>query len=127
MTRNNSWLGEAMPEQFVEISVELADELGIKSGDRVELESKRGKMEGIAVVTVRLKPLTIGDNGNTKTVHIVGTTWHYGFIGLFTGGPERNGFSKKNYAGNQLTGHVGDGNTTIPESKAFLVNLRKVN
>jgi formate dehydrogenase major subunit len=127
MTRNNSWLGEAMPEQFVEISVELADELGIKSGDLVEMESKRGKMQGIAVVTVRLKPLIIGDNGSTRTVHIVGTTWHYGYIGLFTGGPERNGFSKKNYASNQLTGHVGDGNTTIPESKAFLVNLRKVN
>jgi len=127
MTRNNSWLGEAMPEQFVEISVELADELGIKSGDLVEVESLRGKIEGIAVVTVRLKPLTIGDNGSTKTAHIVGMTWHYGYIGLFTGGPERNGMSKKNYASNQLTGHVGDANTTIPESKAFLVNLKKVN
>ena len=127
MTRNLSWLGEAMPEQFVEISVELADELGIKSGDLVELESKRGKMQGVAVVTVRLKPLEIGDNGSTKKVHIVGTTWHYGFIGLFTGGPERDGMSKQSYSGNQLTGHVGDANTTIPESKAFLVNLRKVN
>lgn len=126
MTRNNSWLGEAMPEQFIEISVELAEELGIESGDLVEMESKRGKMQGIAIVTVRLKPLQIGDNGNTKTVHIVGTTWHYGYIGLFTGGPERNGMSKKNYASNQLTGHIGDANTTIPESKAFLVNLRKV-
>jgi formate dehydrogenase major subunit len=106
--------------------VELAEELGIKSGDLVEVESKRGKVQGVAVVTVRLKPLVIGDNGSTKKVHIVGMTWHYGFIGLFTGGPERDGFSKKNYAANQLTGHVGDANTTIPESKAFLVNLRKV-
>jgi formate dehydrogenase major subunit len=126
MTRNNSWLGEAMPESFVEISTELAGELGIKSGDLVEVESLRGKIQGIAVVTVRLKPLLIGDNGSTKTVHVVGMTWHYGYIGLFTGGPERNGMSKKNYAANQLTGHVGDANTTIPESKAFLVNLRKV-
>ncbi len=129
MTRNNSWLGEAMPEQFVEISVELAEEKGIKSGDLVELESKRGKMQGVAIVTTRLKPLQIWDEdrGGFRPVHIVGTTWHYGFIGLVTGGPERNGMSKKNYAGNQLTGHVGDANTTIPESKAFLVNLRKVN
>jgi formate dehydrogenase major subunit len=126
MTRNNSWLGEAMPEQFVELSVELADELGIESGDLVEMESVRGKMQGVAVVTVRLKPLEIGDNGSTRKVHIVGTTWHYGFVGLFTGGPERDGFSKQNYSANQLTGHVGDANTTIPESKAFLVNLRKV-
>lgn len=126
MTRNNSWLGEAMPENFVEISKELADELGIKSGDLVEVESKRGKVQGVAVVTVRLKPLEIGDNGSTRKVHIVGLPWHFGFIGLFTGGPERNGMSKKNYAANQLTPHVGDANTTIPESKAFLVNLRKV-
>jgi formate dehydrogenase major subunit len=126
MTRNNSWLGEAMPENFVEISVELADELGIKSGDLVEVESLRGKMQGVAVVTVRLKPLEIGDNGSTRKVHIVGMVWHYGYIGLFTGGPERDGMSKRNYAANQLSPHVGDANTTIPESKAFLVNLRKV-
>jgi len=126
MTRNNSWLGEAMPENFIEISVELADELGIKKGDLVEVESKRGKVQGVAVVTTRLKPLEIGSNGSKKKVHVVGMTWHYGFIGLFPGGPERDGMSKKNYAANQLTPHVGDANTTIPESKAFLVNLRKV-
>jgi anaerobic selenocysteine-containing dehydrogenase len=126
MTRNNSWLGEAMPENFVEISVELAKELGIKKGDKVEVSSVRGKVEGVAVVTTRLKPLEISDNGNSKKVHIVGMLWHFGYIGLFTGGPERNGMSKKNYACNQLSPHVGDANTTIPESKAFLVNLRKV-
>ncbi len=126
MTRNNSWLCEAMPEHFIEISKELADELGIESGDLVEVESKRGKVQGVAVVTVRLKPLEIGDNGSMKKVHVVGMTWHYGFIGLATGGPERNGISKKNYAANQITPHVGDPNTTIPEYKAFLVNLRKV-
>ena len=129
MTRNLSWLGEAMPENFVEISVELADELGIKSGDLVEVASLRGKMQGVAVVTVRLKPLEVGDgqNGDKKKVHIVGMLWHYGYVGLFPGGPERNGFSKQNYASNQLSPHVGDANTTIPESKAFLVNLKKVN
>ncbi|MBN2028292.1 MAG: molybdopterin-dependent oxidoreductase [Actinobacteria bacterium] len=127
MTRNNTWLGEAMPEQFVELSVELADELGIKKGDLVEVESVRGKMQGVAVVTTRLKPLQISDNGSKKTVHVVGMTWHFGFIGFVPGGPERNGISDRSYAANQVTGHVGDANTTIPEYKAFLVNLRKVN
>ena len=126
MTRNNSWLGEAMPEMFVEISRELAKEKGIKQGDLVEVESKRGKVQGVAVVTSRLQPLKITDNDGTRTIHIVGLPWHFGYIGLFPGGPERNCISKKNYAANQLTPHVGDANTTIPESKAFLVNLRKV-
>jgi formate dehydrogenase major subunit len=126
MTRSLSWLGEAVPENFVEISVELADELGIKKGDIVEVESVRGKMRGVAVVTVRLKPLEIADNGTMRKVHIVGMLWHFGYVGLFPGGPERGEMSKHNYACNQLSPHVGDANTTIPESKAFLVNLRKV-
>ena len=131
MTRNLSWLGEAMPEMFVEISRELAKEKGIKQGDLVEVESKRGKVQGVAVVTSRLKPLTISDgNGGSKKVHVVGMVWHYGFTGLFPGGPERGEqgkiVAKRSYAANQLTPHVGDANTTIPEYKAFLVNLRKV-
>ena len=128
MTRNSSWLGEAMPENFVEISKELAGELGIDNGDVVELQSVRGSARGVAIVTVRLKPLEISDgNSGKKKVHIVGMPWHYGFIGLFPGGPERNTISSNNYAANQLSPHVGDANTTIPEYKAFLVNLRKVN
>jgi len=128
MTRNNSWLGEAMPENFVELSKELADELGISNGDVVELQSVRGSAKGVAIVTVRLKPMEISDgNGGKKKVHIVGMPWHYGYIALFPGGPERNTLSKDNFAANQLSPHVGDANTTIPEYKAFLVNLRKVN
>ncbi len=128
MTRNLSWLGEAMPEMFVEISLELADELKIKKGDVVEVQSVRGNVQGVAVVTARLKPLTIGSgNGNgTKTAHIVGMPWHFGYIGLFPGGPDRGGLVGRSYAANQLTPHVGDANTTIPEYKAFLVNLKKV-
>ena len=126
MTRNLSWLGEAMPEMFVEISRELARELGIKKGDLVEVESKRGKVQGVAVVTSRLKPLKIMDKGEIRTIHIVGLPWHFGYIGLFPGGPERNCISKKNYAANQISPHVGDANTTIPEYKVFLGNLRKV-
>jgi anaerobic selenocysteine-containing dehydrogenase len=128
MTRNNSWLGEAMPEFFVEISKELGEELGIKKGDVVEVDSVRGKVQGVAIVTVRLKPLEISDgNGGKKKVHIVGMPWHYGFIALFPGGPDRDTLTSRSFAANQLTPHVGDANTTIPEYKAFLVNLRKVN
>lgn len=127
MTRNLTWLGEAMPEMFVEISRELADEKGIKKGDLIEVWSKRGKVRGIAVVTSRLKPLSILDgNGGSRTIHIVGLPWHFGYTGFFPGGPERGKIPQVSYAANQLTPHVGDANTTIPEYKAFLVNIRKV-
>ena len=128
MTRNLSLLGGGMPGVVGEISKELAGELKIKKGDLVEVESVRGKVQGIAVVTVRLKPITVtdGNGGGTKAVHVVGMPWHFGYIGLFPGGPERGKLAGQSFAANQLTPHVGDANTTIPEYKAFLVNLKKV-
>jgi formate dehydrogenase major subunit len=130
MTRSLSWLGEAMPEMFVELSPTLANKLGIKKGDLVEVSSVRGVVQGVAVVTARLQPITVGDGSSgTKDVEVVGMVWHYGYTGLFPGGPERGEqgkIAKRNYAANLLTPHVGDANTTIPEYKAFLVNLKKV-
>mgnify|MGYP000487830676 CR=1 FL=1 len=58
----------------------------------------------------RLKPLRVQGN----TVHFVGMLWHYGWAGVATGA-----------SANVLTPHVGDGNTMIPEYKAFLVDVRK--
>ena len=47
------------PEQFVEIGEELAKEKGIKAGDHVRVKSNRGFIVAVAVVTKRLKPLTV--------------------------------------------------------------------
>jgi formate dehydrogenase-N alpha subunit len=110
MTRNLSWLIEMQPEPFVEISEELAEEKGIKNGDRVTVESMRGNVNMVAVVTKRFKPFQI----DGKRVHQIGMIWHFGYTGLATGD-----------SANQLTPHIGDANTTIPEYKAFLVNIRK--
>lgn len=110
MTRNMPWVIEAMPEPFVEMSEELAREKGIENGDKVIVESARGKVEVVAVVTKRYKPFKM--NGNT--VHQVGVIWHWGYTGLSTGD-----------SANILTPHVGDANTMIPEFKAFLVDVRK--
>ena len=110
MTRNMPWVIEAQPEPFVEMSEELALEKGITNGERVIVESARGKIEVVAIVTKRLKPFKI----NGSIVHEVGIPWHWGFIGLSTGA-----------SANELTPHVGDANTTIPEFKAFLVDVRK--
>ena len=110
MTRNNPWLVEMQPEPFCEMSEELAAEKGIEKGDRVIVESARGEVNVVAVVTKRFKPFRM--NGNT--VHQVGVIWHWGYTGLSTGD-----------SANVLTPHVGDANTMIPEYKAFLVNVRK--
>ncbi len=110
MTRNLPWLAELMPEMFVEISRELAAEKGIKNGDRVVVESARGQLTAVAVVTRRLVPLQVGG----RVVYEVGLPWHWGYMGLVTGD-----------SANLLTPFIGDANTTIPEYKAFLVNIRR--
>ena len=99
------------PEQFVEISEELAKEKGIKAGDRVKVWSNRGFIKTVAVVTKRIKPLQV----NGKTVHHVGIPIHWGFKGL----------AKCGYLANTLTPFVGDANTQTPEFKSFIVNIEK--
>ena len=110
MTRNCSWLIEMQPEPFCEMSEELAADKGISNGDRIIVESARGQVNVVAMVTKRFKPFKM--NGNV--VHQVGVIWHWGYTGLSTGD-----------SANVLTPHVGDANTMIPEYKAFLVNVRK--
>ena len=110
MTRNLPWLVELMPQMFIELSEELADDLGIEQGHWITVESIRGSVQGIAVVTKRFKPFTIMG----KTVHQIGMPWHWGYQGLCKGD-----------SANLLTPHVGDANTTIPEFKAFLVRITK--
>ncbi len=110
MTRNLPWLCELMPEMFVEIGEELAAEKGISNGDRVIVESARGRVIGVAIVTGRLVPLRV----DGRVIHEVGLPWHWGYKGLVTGD-----------SANLLTPYVGDANTTMPEYKAFLVNIRR--
>ncbi len=110
MTRNQPWLVELQPEMFVEISEELAAEKGITNGGKVIVETARGSVSAVAIVTKRFKPFHL----NGKTVHQVGMPWHWGYTGLSTGD-----------SANLLTPHVGDANTMIPEYKAFLCNIKK--
>lgn len=111
-TRMCPALIESMPTQFIELSEELAAEKGIKSGDKVHVWNNRGSVKIPAVVTKRVKPLTV--NGEKK--HLVGMTHHYGWAGVF--GSDENMV-------NDLTPNVGDPNSFIPEYKAFLVNIEK--
>jgi formate dehydrogenase-N alpha subunit len=110
MTRNLPWLVELMPQMFVEMSEELAADMGVKTGELVTVESLRGSVQGTTIVTKRFKPFTVAG----KTIHQIGVPWHWGFSGLCVGD-----------SANQLTPHVGDANTMIPEFKAFLVRVKK--
>jgi len=108
MTRNLPWLVELMPEMFVEVGEELALEKGIVNGGKITVESARGKIQAVAMVTKRFTPFKIGG----KKVHEIGMPWHWGYMGLSTGD-----------SANLLTANIGDANTTIPEYKAFLCNV----
>ena len=106
---------------FVEISPTLAKARGIKAGDWVKVKSVRGEVMARADVTHRVAPFTCGKPGQQSIVEMVALPWHFGFAGLITGGPN----PQENYAANQLAPMVGDANTMIPESKAFMVNVVK--
>jgi formate dehydrogenase major subunit len=107
-TRINAIL---QPQQFVEISEELAKAKGITAGDWIQVRSNRGQLTAVAVVTKRIKPLTV----DGKPIHIVGLPFHWGFTGL----------TRKGYPANALTPFVGDANAETPEFKAFLVDVEK--
>lgn len=110
MTRNQPWLAELVAHMFVEISEELATEKGIKFKDKVIVSSARGEIEAYAMITKRFKPYKLRD----KTVHHVGMPWHFGYKGIATGS-----------TANRLTPHIGDANSTIPEYKVFLCDVRR--
>jgi formate dehydrogenase major subunit len=113
MTRHCSWLLEMQPQNFVEMSLELAKDLAINNGDLVVVESGRGEVKAVAMVTDRFKPFRI----ENSTVHQIGLPWHFGWQFPEDG----SGYDSSNL----LTPNVGDPNTMIPESKAFMVNVRK--
>ena len=110
-TRSIPALVEAMPAQFIEMSVELAEEKGIKNGDKVRVWNNRGSVVVDAVITRRIKPLFV----HGKQQHLIGMTHHYGWAGVFGTGDVVN----------DLTPNVGDPNSFTPEYKAFLVNVEK--
>jgi formate dehydrogenase major subunit len=113
MTRHVPWLLEAQPQMFVELSKELAKEKGIKNGEKVNVSSARGTLWAIAIVTDRWKPFQIMG----RTVHQVGIPWHFGWQFPVDG--------SGGDSANILTPTVGDPNTMIPESKAFMVNIER--
>jgi formate dehydrogenase major subunit len=110
MSRWLPWLAELQPELFVELSPELAGERGIANLDPVRISTPRGAITAKALVTRRMRPLTIAG----KVVHQVGLPWHWGYQGLVTGDVV-----------NDLSALVGDPNVSIHEGKAFICSVEK--
>ena len=65
---------QLIPEPFVEIPVELAQEKGISGADKIKVISARGTYIAKAFVTRRLKPMTI----DGKKVYQIGLPIHSG-------------------------------------------------
>jgi len=111
-THHTNELNQLQPGFFIEIPEELAKEKGITNGSRARVTSARGSIEGVAMVTRRLRQLTI----DGKRVWHIGFPLHWGY----EGDPKHVG-----PLANFLTPSAMDPNTWTPEFKTFLVRLEK--
>jgi formate dehydrogenase major subunit len=116
-TKNNPMNVQLVPEPFVEIPAELANELGIKGGEVLKVSSARASYEAKAMVTKRIKPMTI----DGKKTYQIGIPIHWGYRGI----AEDEGKTAKTPA-NLLSPTVIDPNAWTPEYKGFLVKIEKV-
>jgi formate dehydrogenase major subunit len=115
-TKNNPMNVQLIPEPFVEIPVELAQELGIQGNDKVKVTSARSYYIAKAFVTKRIKPMTI----DGKKIYQIGIPIHQGYRGI----QEDAGRDARTIL-NRLTPTVVDPNAFTPEFKGFLVKLEK--
>jgi formate dehydrogenase major subunit len=115
-TKNNPMNVELVPEPFVEIPVELADEMGLRGGEKIKVSSARSHYIAKAMVTRRIKPMMI----NGKKTYQIGIPIHWGYRGI----AEDEGKTAHTPA-NLLTPTVIDPNAYTPEFKGFLVKVER--
>ncbi len=115
-TKNNPMNVQLVPEPFVEVPAQLADEMGITGGEKVKLTSARGQYIAKAMVTRRIKPMMI----DGKKTYQIGVPIHWGYRGI----AEDAGKTSLMTA-NQLSPAAIDPNAYTPEFKGFLVKIEK--
>ena len=115
-TKNNPMNVQLIPEPFIEIPVELAEERGIRGSEKIKVISARGTYIAKAFVTRRIKPMMI----DGKKVYQIGLPIHQGYRGI----NEDDGRNERTPV-NLLTMAVTDPNSHTPESKGFLVRIEK--
>ena len=116
-TKNNPMNVQLVPEPFVEMPAELADELGLRGGEKVKVTSARGHYVAKAMVTRRIKPMRI----DGKKTYQIGIPIHWGYRGI----AEDAGKTALTPA-NMLSPAAIDPNAYTPEFKGFLVKVEKV-
>jgi formate dehydrogenase major subunit len=115
-TKNNPMNVQLVPEPFVEISEEMASEMGLRGGERVKVSSARGQYIAKAMVTKRIKAMNI----DGKKTYQIGIPIHWGYRGI----SEDEDRTAKTPV-NLLTPTVIDPNAYTPEFKGFLVKVEK--
>jgi formate dehydrogenase major subunit len=115
-TKNNPMNVQLVPEPFVEIPAELADEMGIRGGERVKVSSARAAYIAKAMVTRRIKPMMI----DGKKTYQIGIPIHWGYRGI----AEDAGRTSLNSV-NLLSPTVIDPNAYTPEFKGYLVKVER--
>jgi formate dehydrogenase major subunit len=115
-TKNNPMNVQLVPQPFVEIPAQLADEMGLTGGENVRVTSARGQYIGRAMVTRRIKPMMI----DGKKTYQIGIPIHWGYKGIAED-------AKKTalMPANQLSPAAIDPNAYTPEFKGFLVKIEK--
>ncbi len=115
-TKNNPMNVQLVPEPFVEIPAELANDMGLHGGEKIKVSSIRGEYIAKAMVTKRIKPMMI----DGKRVYQIGFPIHQGYRGIV----EDEGKDARTLA-NLLTPTVFDPNSYTPEFKGFLVKVER--
>ena len=115
-TKNNPMNVQLVPEPFVEIAEEMAQEMGLSGGERVKVTSARGEYVAKAMVTKRIKAMKI----DGKKTYQIGIPIHWGYRGI----AEDEGKTSKDLT-NSLSPTVIDPNAYTPEFKGFLVKVEK--
>ena len=116
-TKNNPMNVQLVPEPFIEMGAEMANEMGIRGGEHVKVSSARGEYIAKAMVTKRIKPMMI----DGKKTYQIGIPFHWGYRGI----AEDEGKTSRMVL-NALTPTITDPNAHTPEFKGFLVKVEKV-
>jgi len=115
-TKNNPMNVQLVPEPFVEISEEMATEMGLRGGEHVKVSSARGQYIAKAMVTKRIRAMMI----DGRKTYQIGIPIHWGYRGI----SEDQGKTARTPV-NLLTPTVIDPNAYTPEFKGFLVKVEK--
>ncbi len=115
-TKNNPMNVQLVPEPFIEIPAEMANDMGLSGGEKLKVSSARGVYIAKAMVTKRIKPMMI----DGRKTYQIGIPIHWGYRGI----AEDEDKTAKTPA-NLLSPTVVDPNAWTPEFKGFLVKVEK--